>query len=62
MTDVTIPRAALEAGAHAYRTVQPDRTHLHAIRAACLAMLEAWPGMQHDNYVIILPQQEASDE
>ena len=31
-------------------------------RAACLAMIEAWPGVQHDNYVIVLPLTEASDE
>ena len=32
-------------------------------RAACMAMLQAWPGMQHDNYVIVLPlPTETSDE
>jgi hypothetical protein len=37
-------------------------------RAACLAMLEAWPGMVHmeahrvNNPAIILPLTEASDE
>ena len=36
--------------------------HRAEARAACLAMLTAWPGMQHDNYVIVLPlPQEASD-
>jgi len=29
--------------------------------AAIIALFETWPGMQHDNYVIVLPQ-EASDE
>ena len=29
--------------------------YLDQTRAAFLAMLEAWEGMQHDNYVIVLP-------
>lgn len=51
MTDITIPPEALEAAARAICEADfnlphdaPD-FHVYA-RAACLAMLEAWPGMQ----------------
>jgi hypothetical protein len=64
MANITIPPAAIEAGAitlcsragYAW-TVTPDvHNHWRAeARAAFLAMIEAWPGMQHDNYVIVLP-------
>ena len=56
MTDITIPPAALEAGARAlarYNCEQwdndPDRWGAYftdEARTACLAMLEAWPGMR----------------
>ena len=62
---MNIPAAALEAGARAlarYNCEQwdndPDRWRTYftdEARAAFLAMIEAWPGMQHDNYVIVLP-------
>ena len=72
---MNIPSAALEAGARAL-CLHPDlivnndtpicpgpawRLYVDDARAACLAMLDAWPGMQHDNYVIVLPLTEASD-
>ena len=78
--NITIPPAALEAGARAIyltftevnigdgedhweRLLPQYRAEYRAqARAACLAMIEAWEGMQHDNYVIILPLTEASDE
>lgn len=68
MSDVTIPAAALEAAARQICGYERDqdadwREYIGHARAACLAMLAAWPGMQHDNYVIILPlPAEASDE
>ena len=85
MTDVTIPPAALEAGARAIAEqlgddwddnvhtfcgddfqMTPDgakETCRAIARAAFLAMIEAWEGAQHDNYVIVLPlPQEASDD
>ena len=68
---MNIPAAALEAGARALaadaKLNWDDIPETHNIlrreaRAACLAMINAWPGMQHDNYVIILPLTEARDE
>ena len=29
--------------------------------AAIIALFESWPGMQHDNYVIVLPQEASND-
>lgn len=81
MTPITIPPAALEAGAKALCakagyawTVTPD-VHAHwreQARAACRAMLAAWPGMWEqspkclDAYLnrkpaIILPLTEKTD-
>ena len=40
---------------------QYRQTWLDQARAACIAMLEAWEGMQHDNYVIVLPQEVIHD-
>ena len=77
---MTIPPAALEAGARAITmalilAVEEDcralaltddeRTEL--ARAACLAMIEAWPGMRiswlaSNDGAIVLPLTEASDE
>ena len=71
MSDITIPPAALEAGARAIAeslrtarlTTEAQDGYKPEARAACTAMIKAWPGMQHDNYVIVLPlPQEASDE
>ena len=59
--DITIPPEALEAAQRdaavaIYRLVEPD-TRAHELtedevgeiaRAACLAMLKAWPGKRHD--------------
>ena len=70
---MNIPAAALEAGARALARYNcekwdndPDRWRAYftdEARAAFLAMINAWPGMQHDNYVIILPlPTEASDD
>ena len=71
MSSITIPAAALEAGArtlcneqrlfwHGLTTQAQDIIRGEA-RAAFLAMIEAWEGMQHDNYVIILPLTEKTD-
>jgi len=74
MTDITIPAAALEAGARAIAeslrtvrlTTEAQDGYKPEARAACLAMLEAWPGMrikmdQHNGPDIVLPLTEASD-
>lgn len=44
MTDITIPREALEAGHHAYYS------EATTLEAAFLAMIEAWPGMKMTPY------------
>ena len=75
MSEIRIPAAALEAGARAFIGYGVDAAvwdHLgdayknqlqKEMSAAFLGMLEAWPGMQHDNYVIVLPLTEKpSDE
>ena len=70
MSDIHIPTSALEAGARAIAeslrtariTLESEDGYQPEARACCLAMLEAWGGMQHDNYVIVLPLTEASDE
>ena len=74
MTDITIPPAALEAGREAFLEcdVNPSYSFDDVLRAACLAMIEAWPGMsqlaENDSASIrelaclILPLTENSDE
>ena len=72
MSSITIPAAALEAGArtlcheqrifwHGLRSEAQDIIRGEA-RAAFIAMIEAWEEMQHDNYVIILPLTEKTDD
>ena len=75
MTDITIPPAALEAGARALAIAKEGNDewwtlHMRAARATCLAMIEAWEGMtlhqqdinaQYSYFVLPLPQ-EASDD
>ena len=74
--NIEIPPAALEAGARALWPKWDEgdewgkQCAMRDARAACLAMLEAWPGMREgfgtDNQghydTIILPLTEASDE
>ena len=77
MTDITIPPEAVEAAARALckdaRLFWPDLTKAeHDImrgeaRAACLAMLKAWPGMGTiiigiNEGSIILPQEKTDDK
>jgi hypothetical protein len=65
MTDITIPPAALEAGITAFADAEINdyTSQAEDLAVAFLAMLRAWEGMQHDNYVIVLPlPQEASDD
>lgn len=57
MTDITIPPAALEAGCSAYTAViyrgnGTQAEFREAIRAAFVAMVAAWPGMD----TIMLPR------
>ena len=82
MTDITIPPAALEAGARAL-CLHPDlivdnhtpicpgpawRLYVDDVRAAFLAMIEAWPEMRiswlasNDGAIVLpLPPQENPD-
>ena len=76
MSNITIPPAALEAGARAIAeslrtarlTTEAQDGYRPEARAAFLAMLNAWPGMTYiepdlANGIIILPlPQEASDD
>ena len=70
MSDIHIPTSALEAGARAIAeslrtarlTAEAQDGYKPEARAAFLAIVSAWGGMQHDNYVIVLPLTEASDE
>lgn len=80
--NITIPPAALEAGARAFIERRVDacvwvhlsdeskRGYQEEMRAAFLAMIEAWPGMtlhqqdinaEYSYFVLPLPQ-EASDD
>jgi len=73
MPDITIPPAALEAGARAIAVdggiADPEwRFYKEAARAAFLAMLEAWPGMytradepDRSDTAIILPLSPQED-
>ena len=47
---------AVEEDCRALALTDDERAEL--ARAAFLAMIEAWEGMQHDNYVIVLPLTE----
>ena len=49
MSKITIPPAALEAGAEAFLECDrsPACSFEDALRAAFLAMIEAWPGMEY---------------
>jgi hypothetical protein len=73
MTDITIPPEALEAGRHAVHELRKRYefpTSLMLARAACLALLKAWPGMEQvpPQYgdrvppVIILPLTETTND
>ena len=79
MTDITIPPAALEAGARAFIECRVDacvwvhlsddskRGYQEEMRAAFLAMIEAWPEMRIswlalNDGAIVLPLTEASDD
>ena len=65
MSNILIPPAALEAGVKAFAAAEANdyTTRDEDLCTAFRAMIEAWPGMQHDNYVIVLPlPTEASDE
>lgn len=65
MTDITIPPEALEALAMAILEITGEGIDMDEARAACLAMLKAWPGSYslaendsaeiRDVAVIILP-------
>jgi len=61
-----IPTEAVEAAVNAYAGAIWDADsrpidYRHAMTAAIAAALAAWPGMQHDNYVIVLPQEAIHD-
>jgi hypothetical protein len=47
---ITIPPEALEAAEDAFFKEKPGAANVHfAVRAACLAMLNAWPGRKTEN-------------
>ena len=73
--NITIPPAALEAGARAIAeslrtariTLESEDGYKPEARAAFLAMIEAWEGMRiswlaSNDGAIVLPLTEASDE
>lgn len=66
--DITIPPAALEAGARVIKllTAEGDRDSIIIAHAAFLAMLEAWPGVgrdwSNDEEIIALPLTESPDD
>jgi hypothetical protein len=71
MTDITIPPEALEAAENAFIREKPGAANVHfAVRAACLAMLKAWPGMDIEGFawaskpdIMMLPlPKESSDD
>ena len=76
MSNILIPPAALEAGARAIAeslrtarlTLESEDGYKPEARAACMAMLQAWPGMEMDaasdgsEYLILPLPTEASDE
>ena len=72
--NITIPPAALEAGAktlcneqrlfwHGLRSEAQDIIR-REVRAVFIAVIEAWEETQHDNYVscVILPLTEKTDD
>lgn len=60
--DITIPKEALEAAKDAWYAHQHMGTD-DRMTAACLAMLEAWPGMwEAVNGAIILPLPQEKSE
>lgn len=69
MSNILIPPEALEAGARAIAeslrtarlTLESEDGYKPEARAAFLAIVSAWGGMQHDNYVIVLPLTEKTD-
>ena len=70
MTDITIPFEALEAAAKVmWKTDDPSQWELGMARAACLAMLAAWPGMEWklywrslDEIILPLPKENINDQ
>lgn len=75
MTDITIPPEAIEAAKKIACQMYSTGRHPDQIaRAACLAMLKAWPGMEHDpgalvaetyrdpgKIILPLPQENTND-
>ena len=76
MTEITIPPAALDAGARAIEkslktariTLESEDGYKPEARAACLAMIEAWPGMRiswlalNDGAIVLPLPAEARDD
>ena len=68
MTDITIPREALEALAMAIYEITGEGIDMDEARAACLAMLKAWPGKEFKMngamrtfYILPLPTENSND-
>ena len=70
MTDITIPAEAAKALAMAIYEITGEGIDMDEARAACLALLKAWPGMEQvpPQYgdrvppVIILPLTETTND
>jgi hypothetical protein len=68
MSGIKMTAAALEAGAKAIADINGWRDEQGLIacmpvaRLCFLAIIEAWEGAQHDNYVIVLPLTEKTDD
>jgi hypothetical protein len=72
MTDITIPPEAVEAAkaaytAEIYKGQGTATEYTAAMRAACLAMLKAWPGkctadtVMFPHIILPLPQEPSND-
>ena len=72
MDNITIPPEAIKAAAKAmWKTDDPSQWELGMARAACLAMLKAWPGAQDSGltmgkhstriYILPLPTENTND-
>jgi hypothetical protein len=71
MTDITIPPESIEVVADQFARSEHN-THLRSLpeivqlrlrnnaRAACQAMLKAWPGMVERHYLFLTPEQPSA--
>lgn len=55
MTNLTIPPEAAKALAMAILEMTGEGIDMDEARAACLAMLKAWPGAIHNGHWLLFP-------